>query len=98
MIRLTAFVCLCLLPAVGSAEQPVFGMMPRWASGWGVQSLYELSVSDETRYHALHVEGVYTWERWIRVTYKVPFIIDGQIAYELRISKRCCGHSRFVHV
>ena len=80
MCRLLALISLWLAPTVASAEQPVFGMMPRWANGWGVQSLYELNVSDDVRYHALHIEGVYTWARWIRVTYKVPLVLESQIS------------------
>ncbi|MDE0883264.1 MAG: hypothetical protein OSB21_11760 [Myxococcota bacterium] len=58
------------------AEQPIFNMMPRWDNGWGVQFEHEVEDSSGERMHLLHVEGVYTWQRWIRLTYKVPWLLS----------------------
>ena len=80
IFRFAPVVCLVLLPAIAKAEQPVFGMMPRWANGWGVQTQYEYQDTTEEQSHVLHLEGVYTWARWIRVTYKVPFVLEGRAA------------------
>jgi hypothetical protein len=61
---------------VSLAEQPIFNMMPRWDKGWGVQFEHEVEDSPTKRIHLLHVEGVYTWQRWIRLTYKVPWLLS----------------------
>ena len=58
-------------------------MMPRWDNGWGVQMINEyrhendLLLGDRIAYsgfsedvHLLHFQGVYTWDRSIRLTYK----------------------------
>jgi len=79
MTKAAIFVCglgvlLCSMPV--SAEQPVFGEMPRWAGGWGVQAQHEARRNGDEDSQWLHVDGVYTWERWIRVTAKVPFRLD----------------------
>jgi len=78
MLRLGIWVVIMSVPTLASAEQPVFGMMPRWANGWGVQTQYELEDTADERSQLLHIEGVYTWARWIRVTYKIPFIVHGR--------------------
>ena len=71
------------------AGQPVFSEMPRWSGGWGVQvlqeyrhenSLYDgkqnLGANLDRSAYMLHVEGVYTWHRSIRLTLKVPVMLD----------------------
>lgn len=63
--------------------------MPRWDNGWGVQVVEERrSESDlllgETLVgagltedvHIMHVEGVYTWDKSIRMTVKLPYVLD----------------------
>ena len=79
-MRLLVAFTVCLIPTIGYAEQPVFGMMPRWANGWGIQTQYEFEDTTDERSHVLHLEGVYTWARWIRVTYKVPLVLEGRAA------------------
>ena len=71
---------LVVSPSVGFAEQPVFVMMPRWANGWGVQAQHEYQSFDDEAGHLLHLEGVYTWRRWIRLTYKIPWVIAAESA------------------
>ena len=73
--RFVLLSALMLTSSRSIAEQPIFGEMPRWAGGWGVQARHERRDGD-TDSQWLHVDGVYTWERWIRVTAKVPFRID----------------------
>ena len=73
-IALGLSVLLCSGPAL--AEQPIFGEMPRWAGGWGVQTQHEARRDGDQDSQWLHVDGVYTWARWIRVTAKVPFRLD----------------------
>ncbi len=53
-------------------------MMPRWDNGWGVQMQHEYQALAHAQGHLVHVEGVYTWRRWIRVTYKIPWVLTGQ--------------------
>ena len=74
--RFVLLSALMLTSSRSIAEQPIFGEMPRWAGGWGVQTRHEARRDGETDSQWLHVDGVYTWERWIRVTAKVPFRID----------------------
>ena len=79
-----------LLLASGAvrAEQPIFDEMPRWSGGWGFQLLqdyrhYERREGEaerdgglaERRAHRFHLQGVYTWQRWIRVTAKLPYLL-----------------------
>ena len=78
--RFVLLSALMLTSSRSVAEQPIFGEMPRWAGGWGVQTRHEVRRDGETDSQWLHVEGVYTWERWIRVTAKVPTRIDGELA------------------
>ena len=88
-----AVVLLTLLVASSSAraEQPIFGEMPRWNHGYGVQVLQVYRETDalqqngntwSNEYWYTRVEGVYTWQRWIRITGKLRVMnerkIDGQ--------------------
>jgi len=78
-----------VISANGFADQPVFNMMPRWDHGWGVQFVQEtrreedlLSGGDvvakgfSEEVDILHLEGVYTWDKSIRMTAKLPFVMD----------------------
>lgn len=49
-------------------------MASRWADGYGIQTRLEHFDSDTTTW----VEGVYTWNRSIRATFKLPFR-DGEL-------------------
>jgi len=79
-----------LVPPV-QADQPIMNMMPRWNGGWGVQGLYEhthnprllkgrrtVDADLEENIHRFHLEGVYTWSKELRVTLKVPFVLDAE--------------------
>ncbi len=68
-----------IAPALSTADQPIFGEMPRWAGGWGVQTRHEARRDGDQDSQWMHVDGVYTWERWIRVTAKVPFRVDNEV-------------------
>ena len=63
--------------------------VPRWDGGYGIQVFQEFRWSDDLmrgstnlpnpgnlRYEKwiTHIEGVYTWRKWIRVTAKLPFV------------------------
>ena len=52
--------------------------MPRWDNGWGVQLEHEHQNSSRASGHLLHLEGVYTWRKWIRLTYKIPWVVTAQ--------------------
>ena len=89
MTRAFWIVLAVLLTAGGvRAEQPIFDEMPRWAGGWGFQLLqdyrhYERREGEaerdgglaERRAHRFHLQGVYTWQRWIRITAKLPYLL-----------------------
>jgi len=72
-----------------SAHQPVMDMAPRWEEGYGFQVRYENFGSDDLmdgdseisnplglkRYvDTLWLEGVYTFDRSIRTTFKMPYV------------------------
>ncbi|MDP7049400.1 MAG: transporter [Verrucomicrobiota bacterium] len=76
---------------VGSADEPIMNMMPRWDNGWGLQLIDEyrheddLLLGNRTAHsgftedvHLLHFQGVYTWDRSIRLTYKIPYVLDAR--------------------
>jgi len=65
--------------------------MPRWDGGWGIQAIYEYRHEDELllkdrrmdnnlseSVEILHLEGVYTWDKSIRMTVKIPYVIDAE--------------------
>ncbi len=71
------------------AHQPVMDMAPRWDEGWGFQVRQEYRVSDDLldgssdapnpfnrtrRTRSTWLEGVYTFQRELRVTLKVPWV------------------------
>lgn len=73
------------------ADQPVFNEMPRWSNGWGVQFVEEFRHESDLMsggevivhgfaedVHVMHVEGVYTWDKSIRMTAKLPFVMDAR--------------------
>ena len=67
------------------AHQPVMDMAPRWSGGWGFQFRLETLGSDKllsgeasdaglSSYRkTTWFEGVYTWKRSIRATFKLPY-------------------------
>ena len=74
-----------------SADEPIFNMMPRWSGGWGFQFVEEyrherdLLLGRDVKYsgftedvHILHMEGVYTWDKSIRLTAKLPYVLDAR--------------------
>lgn len=82
---------LCLLTVPVTADQPIFNEMPRWSDGWGFQWIHEyrhdrdlLSGRSKVGHgftediHILHLEGVYTWKKSIRMTAKIPFVLDAR--------------------
>lgn len=90
MKHVTLVLCL-LVPAAAWADQPIMNMMPRWSGGYGIQFIQEYrherdlllgrekvgnGLSEDV--HILNIEGVYTWERWIRLTAKIPYILHAE--------------------
>jgi hypothetical protein len=66
-------------------------MMPRWDHGWGLQFVEEYRHEDDLLLgskkaysgftedvHLLHLQGVYTWDRSIRLTAKLPYVVDAR--------------------
>ena len=76
------FICIMLISAE-FAHQPVMDMAPRWNGGYGFQVRYESFGSDRTindkdvlsSYYqqTFWLEGVYTWNRSKRITFKLPY-------------------------
>ncbi len=72
------------------ADQPIMNMMPRWDHGWGIQLRYENKYDSDLlqgdtvigdhfeRQEILHLEGVYTWDRAVRLTIKIPYVVDAE--------------------
>ena len=71
------------------AHQPVMDMAPRWEDGWGFQLRHEYRWSDDVmkgdsdisnrsgrkrRIQKTWLEGVYTFKRELRLTFKVPWV------------------------
>lgn len=71
------------------AHQPVMDMAPRWSEGFGLQARYQSYGSDELmngdskisnplglkrHVKSLWLEGVYTFNRSIRATFKLPYV------------------------
>ena len=72
-------------------DQPIMNMMPRWDGGYGVQALAEtihrsdLKLGDaivrkgfSEDIQLLHLQGVYTWDRSVRLTFKLPYVVSAQ--------------------
>ncbi len=72
-------------------DQPIMNMMPRWDGGYGFQVLYDSihrgqlfegdRVLDSNRsedIRLLHLQGVYTWDRSIRMTVKIPYALEAE--------------------
>lgn len=86
------FICLVLGQGmIAYADQPVFNEMPRWDNGWGFQIVSEnrhesdLMSGDDVvaagfseEVDLLHLEGVYTWDKAIRITAKLPLVLDAR--------------------
>lgn len=73
-----------LFCGVAQAEQPIFGEMPRWDGGYGLQVI-QLFRHQEVRHadhdttveratHFTRIDGVYTWDKAIRLTGKLRII------------------------
>ncbi len=73
------------------ADQPIFNEMPRWDNGWGVQVIREFRTESDLLLgdtvigpgfsediDLLHFEGVYTWDKSIRLTFKLPYVLDAR--------------------
>lgn len=73
------------------ADEPIVNEMPRWSGGWGIQTVWEhrterdlllggskanAGYSEEV--DVLHFEGVYTWNKSIRLTAKLPYVMNAR--------------------
>ena len=102
------------LAAPAAAHQPVMDMAPRWEDGFGFQVRHEWRHADdvidrggkapnpdggERRVHTTWFEGIYTFQREVRATFKIPYVdqerdasLDGRI---VRQSGRGIGDAIF---
>ena len=85
-------ILICFSPVfIAQADDPIMNMMPRWSGGWGYQVHYEFinetdllmgsnkvypGFSEEI--NVMHLEGVYTWKKEIRITAKLPYVLDAE--------------------
>jgi len=60
---------LLLVSSSAYAHQPIMDMAPRWSGGYGVQTRVERFDDVTTTW----VEGVYTWDKSVRATLKLPY-------------------------
>ncbi len=77
------FISLLFMSVLVFAHQPVMDMAPRWSGGYGFQIRHESFGSDRTindkdmlssYYQQTYwLEGVYTWHRSKRITFKLPY-------------------------
>ena len=67
-MRHLALFLLLISADLAVAHQPVMDMAPRWSDGYGVQSRIEYFNSESTTW----LEGVYTFDKSVRVTFKLP--------------------------
>ena len=74
------FIGFIFLSGLTFGHQPVMDMAPRWSGGYGFQVRYESFGSDqqinnENSYsqRTYWLEGVYTWDRAKRITFKLPY-------------------------
>jgi len=93
LIKHSRFASILLLSVVAqlAADQPIMNMMPRWDGGYGFQVLAEtihrsdLKQGDDVvasgfseDISVLHLQGVYTWDRSVRLTFKLPYVVDAR--------------------
>ena len=85
-------ILICFSPVfIAQADDPIMNMMPRWSGGWGYQVHYEyinetdLLMGSKKVYpgfseeiNVMHLEGVYTWKKEIRITAKLPYVLDAE--------------------
>jgi hypothetical protein len=89
--RTVALALLAMATASSHADQPIMNMMPRWDGGYGFQLLADtthrsdLKQGDRTiadgfteDISQLHLQGVYTWDRSLRLTFKLPYVLDAR--------------------
>ena len=73
------------------ADQPIMNMMPRWDGGYGFQIRTDHIHRSDLKLGSdvvgsgfteditqLHFEAVYTWDRSIRITAKLPYVVDAR--------------------
>lgn len=91
---ITTLVFLIMVMKILYAHQPVMDMTPRWQGGYGFQIRNEWRSSDKlldgdseisnpnnrkTRVNQTWLEGVYTFRRELRFTFKLPWIDQSRI-------------------
>jgi len=89
------------------AHQPVMDMAPRWKKGYGFQIRHEWRESDRVKagdskvdnplgrrktVNTTWLEGVYTFKREARVTFKLPWIDQSRTVNQSGVATRQKGH------
>ncbi|CAI8289166.1 MAG: Uncharacterised protein [Opitutia bacterium UBA7350] len=88
---LRLFALLVSIHSTSFADQPIMNMMPRWDGGYGIQVLAEnihhsdlkkgkdvIASGHSETIQQLHLQGVYTWDRSVRLTFKLPYVTDAR--------------------
>lgn len=86
-----SFIALNLLATSAKADQPIMSKMPRWDGGYGWQVINEYTYKRDLlkgrksqgsglyeEIYRTHLEGVYTWDKSIRMTIKVPYTVQAE--------------------
>ena len=85
------FVLIFIVCLQSRADEPIMNMMPRWSGGWGYEFHYEYRTEDDLlmgsealykgfqeQVEVLHMDWVYTWKKEIRITAKLPYVINAE--------------------
>ncbi len=91
------------------ADQPIMNMMPRWDGGYGIQIRAEhirradlkqgsdvvgRGFSEEV--NQVYLEGVYTWDRSIRLTAKLPYVLNARREVMGAVGEKVVQHDKGV--
>tara|TARA_Y100000588_G_scaffold219041_1_gene232942 strand:+ start:392 stop:1201 length:810 start_codon:yes stop_codon:yes gene_type:complete len=88
-VKRSIFLLILVWAQCSQADEPIMNMMPRWDGGWGYQVIEEFRYERDLllgrkkqhagfseSIHLMHLQGVYTWDKSIRLTAKLPYVLD----------------------
>lgn len=93
-MKFVVAIIISMLATIASAHQPVMDMAPRWSEGYGIQLRQQQFGSDKRmrgddeisngdgieRYvDTTWLEGVYTFDRSLRATVKIPYVNQDRV-------------------
>jgi len=104
---LSAGIITCGTAVHAWAHQPVMDMTPRWKGGYGIQTRHVWRGSDQViagdsngdnplgrkkRVNTTWFEGVYTFKREVRITFKIPFVDQSRTIIQNGVPVQQKGH------